>query len=81
MEEMTQRIASAGYLGVSPDLYHRDPADCQDDAPTRRARLRDVTVILARTAPARSRRTLPNLRGLCSCRPCRGSARPIWSSM
>jgi carboxymethylenebutenolidase len=45
MEEMTQRIASAGYVGVSPDLYHRDPADCQDDAPTRRARLRDVTVI------------------------------------
>jgi carboxymethylenebutenolidase len=45
MEEMTQRIAAAGYFGVSPDLYHRDSPDCQDDAPTRRARLRDVTVI------------------------------------
>ena len=45
MEEMTQRIASAGYLGVAPDLYHRDAPDCRDDAPTRRARLRDVTVI------------------------------------
>lgn len=45
MEEMTQRIASAGYVGVSPDLYHRDGPDCRDDGPTRRARLRDVTVI------------------------------------
>ena len=45
IEEMTQRVASAGYVGVAPDLYHRDPPDCQDDAPTRRARLRDVTVI------------------------------------
>ena len=45
MEEMTQRIASAGYFGVAPDLYHRDGPDCRDDGPTRRARLRDVTVI------------------------------------
>jgi carboxymethylenebutenolidase len=45
VEEMTQRIASAGYVGVAPDLYHRDGPDCQDDGPTRRARLRDVTVI------------------------------------
>jgi len=45
MEEMTQRVASAGYVGVAPDLYHRDPPDCKDDGPTRRERLRDVTVI------------------------------------
>jgi carboxymethylenebutenolidase len=45
IEEMTQRIAQAGYVGVAPDLYHRDGPDCQDDGPTRRARLRDVTVI------------------------------------
>lgn len=45
MEEMTQRVASAGYVGVAPDLYHRDPPDCKDDAPTRRERLRGVTVI------------------------------------
>jgi carboxymethylenebutenolidase len=45
VEEMTQRIASAGYVGVAPDLYHRDGPNCQDDGPTRRARLRDVTVI------------------------------------
>jgi carboxymethylenebutenolidase len=45
IEEMTQRVAQAGYVGVAPDLYHRDGPDCQDDGPTRRARLRDVTVI------------------------------------
>jgi carboxymethylenebutenolidase len=45
VEEMTQRVAAAGYVGVAPVLYHRDGPDCTDDGPTRRARLRDVTVI------------------------------------
>jgi carboxymethylenebutenolidase len=45
VEDMTQRIAAAGYVGVAPDLYHRDDPDCKDDGPTRRARLRDVAVI------------------------------------
>jgi carboxymethylenebutenolidase len=45
VQDMTQRLASAGYVGVAPDLYHRDGPSCQDDGPTRRARLRDVTVI------------------------------------
>ena len=45
VQDMTQRLASAGYLAAAPDLYHRDAPDCKDDGPTRRARLRDVTVI------------------------------------
>jgi carboxymethylenebutenolidase len=45
VEDMTQRIAGAGYVGVAPELYHRDGPNCQDDGPTRRARLRDVNVI------------------------------------
>src|SRR5262245_42516281 len=45
VEEMTARVASAGYVGAAPDLYHRDGPDCRDDGPTRRARLRDATVI------------------------------------
>ena len=45
VQDMTQRIANAGYVGAAPDLYHRDGPNCQDDGPTRRARLRDVTVI------------------------------------
>jgi carboxymethylenebutenolidase len=45
MEEMTQRVASAGYAAAAPDLYHCDGPECKDDGPTRRARLRDVNVI------------------------------------
>jgi len=45
IEEMTQKFAGAGYVAAAPDLYHRDPPDCRDDGPTRRARLRDATVI------------------------------------
>ncbi|MFQ5904895.1 MAG: dienelactone hydrolase family protein [Candidatus Binatia bacterium] len=45
VQEMTRRIAGAGYVGLAPDLYHRDEVDCQDDGPTRRARLRDASVI------------------------------------
>src|SRR5262245_27393430 len=45
VEEMTDRVAAAGYVGVAPDLYHRDGPDCRDDGPTRRARLLDVNVI------------------------------------
>ena len=45
MEEMTRKIAAAGFFGVSPDLYHRDAPGCRDDGPTRRSRLRDPAVI------------------------------------
>ena len=45
IEEITQKLAGAGYVAVAPDLYHSDSPDCRDDGPTRRARLRDVSVI------------------------------------
>ena len=45
IEEMTERVAGAGYVGVAPDLYHRDGPGCEDDGPTRRARLLDVNLI------------------------------------
>lgn len=37
--------AQNGLVAAAPDLYHRDPPDCQDDPPTRRMRLRDASVI------------------------------------
>ena len=43
IEDMTDRVAKAGYIGAAPHLYHRD--DSQDDGPTKRAKLRDVPVI------------------------------------
>lgn len=45
IEEFTQRLAAEGYVAAAPVLYHRDPPDCKDDPSTRRARLRDATVI------------------------------------
>ena len=44
-EEMTERAGEAGYVAVTPDLYHRDGPDCKDDGPTRRGRVRDVNII------------------------------------
>jgi len=44
-QEMTERIAGAGFVGVAPDLYHRDGPDCKDPPPIRRQRLRDASVI------------------------------------
>jgi carboxymethylenebutenolidase len=43
--QFTRMVASEGFVGAAPDLYHRDPADCKDDAPTRRMRLTDRTLI------------------------------------
>jgi carboxymethylenebutenolidase len=43
--QFTRLVASEGFVGAAPDLYHRDPPDCKDDGPTRRMRLRDGTVI------------------------------------
>lgn len=45
VQEMARRIAAAGFVGAAPDLYHRDDPGCRDDGPTRRARLRDASVI------------------------------------
>jgi carboxymethylenebutenolidase len=48
--EVTRMIAERGYAAAAPDLFHRDGPDCRDDGPTRRARLRDETVIQDVTA-------------------------------
>jgi len=45
VQEMTKRLARAGFLAAAPEIYHRDGPDCRDDGPTRATRLRDATVI------------------------------------
>ena len=45
VEEMTKRVATAGYFAAALDLYHRDAPDCKDDGATRMTRLRDANVI------------------------------------
>ena len=44
-QDVTQRLASSGYVGVAPDMFHRDGPDCTDDGPTRAERYRDVNII------------------------------------
>ena len=45
IKETTHMLALQGYAAVAPNLYHRDGPDCKDDNPTRKARLRDNTII------------------------------------
>ena len=33
--KFSDMVATNGFVAAAPDLYHRDPADCKDDAPTR----------------------------------------------
>src|SRR5207245_7720292 len=45
IQDTTHMLALQGYAAVAPNLYHRDGPDCKDDGPTRKARLRDTTII------------------------------------
>jgi carboxymethylenebutenolidase len=45
IKDTTHMLALQGYAAVAPNLYHRDGPDCKDDGPTRKARLRDTTII------------------------------------
>jgi carboxymethylenebutenolidase len=45
IQEMTRRLAGAGYMAAAPDLYHRDGPDCKDDLVTRRSRLSDRRIV------------------------------------
>jgi carboxymethylenebutenolidase len=45
IKDTTRMFAQLGYAAVAPNLYHRDPPDCKDDSDTRKARLRDPSII------------------------------------
>src|SRR5678815_5782 len=45
VQNMTHRLADAGYVAAAPDLYHRDGPDCRDDFVARRSRLGDRRII------------------------------------
>lgn len=44
VQTMTDRIAEAGYVGIAPDLYHRDDPNSGDDVMARMIRLRDPRI-------------------------------------
>jgi carboxymethylenebutenolidase len=45
IKDTTHMFAQLGYAAAAPNLYHRDGADCKDDNPTRKGRLRDPSII------------------------------------
>jgi carboxymethylenebutenolidase len=45
IKDTTHMFAQLGYAAAAPNLYHRDPTDCKDDNPTRKARLRDPSIV------------------------------------
>ncbi len=45
IKDTTHMLAQLGYAAIAPNLYHRDGADCKDENPTRKSRLRDPSII------------------------------------
>ncbi len=62
IQAMTDRLAAAGYLGIAPDLYHREDPDSSDDALTRMGRLRDANIVPDVSAAIEHLQGLPDVR-------------------
>jgi len=60
---MTDRVAEAGFVGIAPDLYHRDEPNSGDDPITRMTRLRDANIIKDVRAAIEHVKTLSSARG------------------
>ncbi|MEX2227451.1 MAG: dienelactone hydrolase family protein [Dehalococcoidia bacterium] len=63
IQSMTERIAEAGFVGIAPDLYHRDNSANADDPLTRMGRLRDHKIIVDVSAAVAHLKSLPEARG------------------
>jgi carboxymethylenebutenolidase len=62
VQTMTDRVAEAGYVGIAPDLYHREGPDAGDDAMTRMSRLRDARIVRDVNAAIQHLKRLPVVR-------------------
>jgi carboxymethylenebutenolidase len=60
---MTDRVAEAGFVGVAPELYHRDDPNSSDDPLTRMSRLRDKNIIADVNAAIDHAKTLSEANG------------------
>jgi carboxymethylenebutenolidase len=60
---MSDRFAGAGFVAITPDLYHREEPDSKDDPMTRMSRLRDKNIIADVEAAVRHAHALPESRG------------------
>jgi carboxymethylenebutenolidase len=59
---MTDRFAVEGYVGIAPDLYHREDPNSSDDALTRMGRLRDTNIVKDVLAAIEHLKSLPEVR-------------------
>ncbi len=60
---MADRFASAGYVAIAPELYHREtPEESGDNFLTRMGRLRDAEIVPDVTAAIEHLKTLANVR-------------------
>jgi carboxymethylenebutenolidase len=59
---LTDRVGEAGFLGIAPDLYHREDPNAKDDPLTRMGHLRDVSIVKDVNAAVEHLKTLPNAR-------------------
>jgi carboxymethylenebutenolidase len=62
VQSMTDRIAEAGFVGIAPDLYHREDPNNADDPLTRMGRLRDRNIVADVTASIAHAKTLAEVR-------------------
>ena len=63
VRSMCDRLAEAGFVAVSPDLYHREDPDSNDDPLTRMSRLRDPLIVTDATAAVLHAKGLPEVDG------------------
>ena len=62
VQTMTDRIAEAGFVGIAPELYHRDDPSSSDDALTRMSRLRDANIIADVNATVEHVKSMPEVK-------------------
>jgi carboxymethylenebutenolidase len=63
VQGMCDRFAAEGFVGVAPDLYHREEPGSKDDPMTRMGRLRDKTVELDVNAATEHAKSSPEIDG------------------
>jgi carboxymethylenebutenolidase len=62
IQSMTERVADAGFVGIAPDLYHRENPASADDPLTRMGRLRDHLIVADVNAAIAHAKTLAEVR-------------------
>ena len=63
IQTMTDRLADAGYVGIAPELYHREDPNSSDNAIVMMTRLRDPNIVQDMNAAVAHLKTLSEADG------------------